>query len=58
LTGCYTVIGVAIAHDWQPILSLTAAARACVAGSVLGGLAGLVPAIRAARMPASEALRR
>lgn len=58
LAGSYTVIGVALAHGWQPILSLGSVAEVCAVGAALGGLAGLAPAVRAARLPASEALRR
>ncbi|HJQ44647.1 MAG TPA: ABC transporter permease, partial [Jatrophihabitantaceae bacterium] len=58
LVGCYGVIGVALAHNWQPILSLPAVGVACAAGAAIGAVSGLVPAIRAARMAASEALRR
>ena len=56
--GSYVVIGVALTHEWQPIVSLAAVSIVCAAGAVLGGLAGLIPGIRAARMPASESLRR
>jgi ABC-type antimicrobial peptide transport system permease subunit len=56
--GAYAVIGISLANGWQPILDPTAAALACAAGAALGAVVGLIPATRAARLPAVAALRR
>jgi putative ABC transport system permease protein len=58
MLGGYALIGISIAHSWRPILSLATVGIACASGALLGAGAGLVPAIRAARLPPSEALRR
>jgi putative ABC transport system permease protein len=44
-------------RQWQPLVPAPAAGAAIAAASVIGTLAGLYPAIRAARMAPTEALR-
>jgi putative ABC transport system permease protein len=56
--GMYVVIGIAFTHGWQPIVDPATAGLTCVAGAGVGALAGVIPALRAARMPAVVALRR
>ncbi|MHB9754479.1 ABC transporter permease [Streptomyces sp. BYX5S] len=56
--GTLTVVGVAIARDWTPVLHTSTVASAPVIGLVTGVVAGLYPAWRAARIQPAEALRR
>ncbi|WSY86959.1 ABC transporter permease [Streptomyces sp. NBC_00876] len=56
--GVVTVVGVAVARDWTPVVHPATAATAPVAGLVTGVLAGLYPAWRASRIQPAEALRR
>ncbi|MET9518406.1 ABC transporter permease [Streptomyces sp. NPDC002994] len=56
--GVLTVVGVALARDWTPVVHPAAAAAAPVIGLVTGVLAGLYPAWRASRIEPAEALRR
>lgn len=56
--GSLVVVAVSLTNRWSPIIDLRAAVLACAAGSVVGAVAGLLPAIRAARIPAVESLRR
>ncbi|MCL2784829.1 MAG: ABC transporter permease [Propionibacteriaceae bacterium] len=52
-----TVVSVAAANDWTPVLDLRVVGVATVAGSLLGAISGLIPAIRAARLEPATALQ-
>ncbi|WP_240798998.1 ABC transporter permease [Streptomyces sp. A0958] len=56
--GVVTVVGVALARDWTPVVHPATAAAAPAIGLVTGLLAGLYPAWRASRVQPAEALRR
>ncbi|WP_326592246.1 ABC transporter permease [Streptomyces brevispora] len=56
--GVVTVVGVALARDWTPVVHPATAAAAPAIGLVTGVLAGLYPAWRASRIQPAEALRR
>ncbi|MCL2423101.1 MAG: ABC transporter permease [Micrococcales bacterium] len=55
--GVAVVTAVSAVRQWTPILDLRMVAGAAVAGVLIGLLAGLYPAIRAARMEPVAALR-
>ncbi|HTJ38260.1 MAG TPA: ABC transporter permease [Dactylosporangium sp.] len=56
LLGAATTGAYAAAQHWTPVLPLWAAAGGTAATLVIGGLAGLYPAIRASRLSPTEAL--
>ncbi|MEK8144211.1 ABC transporter permease [Streptomyces sp. M10(2022)] len=55
--GIAVVVCVAVVKQWTPVLDLTLAFGAPLAGALVGLLAGLYPSLRAARMEPVDALR-
>ncbi|AEE45277.1 ABC transporter permease [Cellulomonas fimi] len=55
--GVATVVGVSAAQDWTPILDLRMVGVAALAGGLIGLLAGLYPALKAASVEPVSALR-
>ncbi|TDC63370.1 ABC transporter permease [Streptomyces hainanensis] len=54
--GAAVTGGYALSRDWPTVVPPSAAAGGLAATLVIGGLAGLYPALRAARLPPTEAL--
>ena len=55
--GALITAGYALSQDWQVVVPAVAVAGGAAAGLGVGGIAGLLPALRAARMAPTEALR-
>jgi putative ABC transport system permease protein len=56
LLGVSTTLGYALYRDWPLVLPAQAIAGGAAAAAVIGAIAGLYPARRAARLPPTEAL--
>ena len=55
--GALVTAGYAVSQGWQVVVPAVAIAGGAAAGVLAGGIAGLLPALRAARMSPTEALR-
>jgi putative ABC transport system permease protein len=58
ILGVLATCVVSLINAWTPVLAISAALGACAASTVAGLLAGLIPAVRAARIPPVRALQR
>ncbi|MTA12475.1 MAG: FtsX-like permease family protein [Actinobacteria bacterium] len=55
--GLLGVVAASLARDWTTTINPTTILTAPLVGLATGAIAGLLPAIRAARTPAAETLR-
>jgi putative ABC transport system permease protein len=58
LLGILTTSVVALLNGWIPVIEIRSALTACAASAAAGVIAGLLPAIRATRIPPVRALQR
>ncbi|MDR2254365.1 MAG: ABC transporter permease [Bifidobacteriaceae bacterium] len=55
--GVLGVVGISAAREWTPVVDLRLVAAAALVGVVTGAVAGLAPAVRAARVEPATALQ-
>ncbi|MGI9118756.1 MAG: ABC transporter permease [Acidimicrobiales bacterium] len=55
--GSHMVVDVSVAREWTPVLDVRVLAAAPLLGGVVGAVAGVIPALRAARLDPATALR-
>lgn len=58
LLGCASVLTIAVANSWAPVLDLSISLVVAMVCGAAGAIAGVIPAIRAANLDPVDALRR